>query len=160
VRLEERGDDAAVLVERLVELMQNAPVVIGKELLVRACGRIRGDPLREKENELFPAKPPRLHRLPVAGEPLVPRHRRPRTRLAAFLGDRVVGEQFLAIVGIRGPAELRAGGFLQRVKELADAFIKGVEGAVASMPQIRDFEHESLGNKPAPVEFVPDEQVV
>ena len=45
VRLEERGDDAPVLVERFVELMQNAPVMIGKELLVRARGRIRGDPL-------------------------------------------------------------------------------------------------------------------
>ena len=45
VRLEERGDDATVLVKRFVELMQNAPVMIGKELLVRARGRIRGDPL-------------------------------------------------------------------------------------------------------------------
>ena len=45
VRLEERGDDAPVLVERFVELMQNAPVMIGKELLVRARGRIRGDTL-------------------------------------------------------------------------------------------------------------------
>ena len=45
VRLEERGDDAPMLVERFVELMQNAPVMIGKELLVRARGRIRGDPL-------------------------------------------------------------------------------------------------------------------
>ena len=57
VRLEERGNDAPVLVERFVELMQNAPVMIGKELLVRARGRIRGDPLGEKENELLPAKP-------------------------------------------------------------------------------------------------------
>ena len=58
VRLEERGDDAPVLVERFVELMQNAPVVIGKELLVRARGWIRRDALGEKEDELFPAKPP------------------------------------------------------------------------------------------------------
>jgi len=59
VRLEERGDDSPVLIERLIELVQDAPVVIGKELLVGARGRIGRDPLREKENELFPAKPPR-----------------------------------------------------------------------------------------------------
>ena len=160
VRLEERRDDTPVLVERFVELMQNAPVMFGKELLIRAGGRIRRDALREKENELFPAKPARLHRLPVAVESLISRHRRPGIRLAAFFGDPVVGQQFLPIVGIRGPAELRAGRFLQRVKKLADAFIKAVERAVAPVPQVRDFQHESFGDKPAPVEFVPDEQVV
>ena len=92
VRLEERGDDAPVLVEGFVELVQNAPVMIGKELLVRAGGRIRGDPLGEKENELFPAKPAGLHRLPVAVEPLIPGDRRPGIRLAAFVGDPLVGE--------------------------------------------------------------------
>ena len=160
VRLEERGDDSPMLVESFIELVQNAPVVIGKKLLVRGGWGIRRDPLREKENELFPAKLAGLHRLPVAGEPFVPRHRRPGTWVAPFLGGRVVGEQFLAVVGVRGPAELRAGGFLQRVKELADALVKSVEGAFAPVPQVRDFENESLGNKPAPVQFIPDEQVV
>ena len=45
MRLEERGDDAPVLVKRFAELMQNAPVMIGKELLVRAWGWISVDPL-------------------------------------------------------------------------------------------------------------------
>ena len=57
VRLEERGNDAPVLVKRFVELMQNAPAMIGQELLVGARGRIRGDTLGEKKNELLPAKP-------------------------------------------------------------------------------------------------------
>ena len=66
VRLEERGNHAPVLVEGFVELMQNSPAMIGKESLVCARGRIRGDPLREKEDELLTAKPARLHHLPVA----------------------------------------------------------------------------------------------
>ena len=45
VRLEERRDDTPVLVERFVELMQNAPVMIGKELLARARRWISVDPL-------------------------------------------------------------------------------------------------------------------
>ena len=35
VRLEERDDDSPMLVERFIELVQNAPVVIGKKLLER-----------------------------------------------------------------------------------------------------------------------------
>ena len=160
MRLEERGDDSPVLVERFIELVQNAPVVIGKKLLVRGGRGIRRDALREKENELFPAKLAGLHRVPVAGEPFVPRHRCPGTWVAPFLGGRVVGEQFLAVVGVGRPAELCSDGFLQRVKELADALVKSVEGMVAPVSQVRDFKDESLGNKPAPVQFVPDEQVV
>ena len=68
MRLEERGDDAPMLLEGFVELMQDAPVMIGQELLVCARGRIRGDPLGEKEGKLFPTKPARQHRLPVAVE--------------------------------------------------------------------------------------------
>ena len=45
VRLEERSDDAPMLLEGFVELMQNAPVLIGEELLVCARGRICRDPL-------------------------------------------------------------------------------------------------------------------
>jgi hypothetical protein len=50
-----------MLVESFIELVQNAPVVIGKKLLVRGGRGIRRDPLREKDNELFAAKPAPLY---------------------------------------------------------------------------------------------------
>jgi hypothetical protein len=53
MRLKERGDDSPMLVERLVELVQDAPVMIGKESLVRSRGRIGRDALGEKEDKLL-----------------------------------------------------------------------------------------------------------
>jgi hypothetical protein len=46
------------------------------------------------------------------------------------------------------------------MKKLANAFVEAVERAIAPVPQVRNFQHVSLGNKPAPVEFVPDVEVV
>ena len=45
MRLEEQGDDAPMLIEEFVELMQNPPVMIGQEPLVCARGWIHGDRL-------------------------------------------------------------------------------------------------------------------
>src|SRR6476660_6852326 len=43
---------------------------------------------------------------------------------------------------------------------MADALMEAVEGVIASMPQVRNFQHESLGHEPTPVEFVPDVEIV
>jgi hypothetical protein len=45
MRLEERGNNPPVLVERFVKLLQSAPVMIGKKPFIRACGKICSDAL-------------------------------------------------------------------------------------------------------------------
>ena len=160
MRLEQRGNDSSVLVERFAVLREDALVVGAKRVPARRSRRIDRDALREKEHQFFPAKLARLHRAPVAVKAFVARDGRPGIRLAAFVGDGLVGDERVPVVGIDRPADLRAGGFLQSAEELADRLIEAVEGAFAGVPEIGHIKHEARRDKSPPVEFVPDQQVV
>ena len=73
---------------------------IGEDALVSrqvACPDSQGDRPRcvsRERAQLFPAKLPGLHRAPVTVEAFVARDGRPGIRLAAFVGDGLVGDQF------------------------------------------------------------------
>ena len=101
-----------------------------------------------------------LHRAPVAIEAFVTPDGRPGIRLATFVRDDLVREERVPVVRIDRPADLRSGGFLQRVEKLTHRLIEAIQCAFAGVPEIRNIKHEARSDKPPPVQFIPEQQVV
>ncbi len=96
----------------------------------------------------------------LPAEALVATDGRPRIGDAFFVGDGFVSGQFLPIVGIHRPADLRPRRFVEGVQELPDRGVESVERLLAGVAQVGNVQRECLGETAAGVEIVPDDHIV
>ena len=149
-----------MLLEPLTVLGENTPVVLIQNFLASAGRRIDGDLLGKKENQLFAPELSILHGRPIAVEPLIAGDGSPGLRFTPLICHGFVGGQFVTIVGVHRPADLRPCGFVQGVEEMPDGFIEPVEGMFARVPKIGHIKHKALSDEPVFIEIVPDNEVV
>ena len=96
-----------------------------------------------KKNQLFPSQRPFRHPLPVAGEPLLPDGA--DVLVGRQRGLLVIPDQFLPVVRITGPLQLRSLIGAERGQENAELVLELIAQGDRRALQIRRFKDKSLG---------------